>query len=281
MDKKIIFLFGAPRSGTTMLGGILGKSNSIRYIGENRWLFLYIHLGLTNFKFFRKFYKTQVNTFIQKFKETIILDKTPSNCLISSELIEVFEPEKTLYIHRDLKQVFPSALAEWKGKINERGSLDSFDERKKKIHLRILNKLKYKGFIYYRILHPFWWPTFFIDFFWGFSYIIRSYLNITFLWGPINLKIFKYFLFNTVEDSIKLQWFICNCRSLNTFIDFSVNVFKIDYSKLCLDSDSELKKVYEYLDILPLKNNIKQINRNYKNVDNELQDKINELFNNI
>jgi hypothetical protein len=118
----VVFLIGAPRSGTTILSQCLGRHAKIAHLYEPYYIWDYY----TGFKDSdkrtpedltprsRAFIRKNFKLFSRKTAKPIILDKLPENCFRIPFLASVFPDAKWIYLYRDGRDVTLSMHREWK-----------------------------------------------------------------------------------------------------------------------------------------------------------------------
>jgi hypothetical protein len=127
--QKLIFVGGAPRSGTTLVQNILGNHTKIYAGPEFDWMpdFAKIYAGITksidngrlDSFFSKKYFTDQFRTFIYTlFEESIagtsksmFSEKTPDNVLYFDTLLTIFPEARFVFIVRDPRAIFNSTLS--------------------------------------------------------------------------------------------------------------------------------------------------------------------------
>ncbi len=121
-DKKIIFVCGLPRSGTTLVEQILSSHKETMGIGEVEYLETAVNKfvvqdnkvlsqNLNNIKEnnnLLNYYLKQIKNF--KYKENVIIDKTPHNFRWIGFIKNFFPNSKIILCKRNLKDTFLSIL---------------------------------------------------------------------------------------------------------------------------------------------------------------------------
>ena len=96
-DKKIIFIVGMPRCGSTLLSKIINYNNKFKDSGENYDLNIIVEIVKRNLLD----YKDKVKNFVDgKYNENII-DKTLSNFQLIGIIKQVFTNAKIIHLKRD------------------------------------------------------------------------------------------------------------------------------------------------------------------------------------
>lgn len=145
MVKKIFFLIGAARSGTTLLGEqLLSEHPEVIYLGEPDYLWQQalgyqpddslLTRDATNST--KRNIQNRFKKAIKDGKSSVIVEKTPSNCFRIPFINELFPRSKFIHLIRDGREVALSASKEWAAKKSR--ALDSKE-------LRELNMLKKIG----------------------------------------------------------------------------------------------------------------------------------------
>jgi len=149
--KKLVFIVGAPRSGTTWLEVLLSRSDSVIGVFETDWFSAYarsffevwekhhrenhsfgLHRHLTDgeyFLFLRTLYGAILSRFAKrKPSATIILEKTPAHAIYWRDILRVFPEAHFIHLVRDPRAVVASleaASKSWAAKFGPRTVSDA------------------------------------------------------------------------------------------------------------------------------------------------------------
>lgn len=112
MDKKLIFVIGSGRSGTHLIGRIIGSHPEVdAYIEDERTFTLVTKIATQQVK------RGKVNKLIKTYKKVfskseypIILEKSHPNIWLVEELLEAFPDAKFVGIYRDVYSTVSSML---------------------------------------------------------------------------------------------------------------------------------------------------------------------------
>jgi hypothetical protein len=113
---RIIFLIGAPRSGTTLLGRGLAKSPDCVYIEEpmGAWLRGFRHrrsdmsFGIADRSFLETYFRERAKP------DKVIVEKTPTNILRVRDIHSVFPDARYVFISRRPLEVADSVIRKWR-----------------------------------------------------------------------------------------------------------------------------------------------------------------------
>lgn len=237
--KQMVFLIGAARSGTTLLGEqLLSNFHEVNYVGEKNWVWKYSNAykqtdELTSNMLpvkTRNYIVDRFNHFSNKKTSRILIEKTPSNTLRLPLLVELFPDAKFIFLFREGGEVARSAALEWAG-ISKK-ALDSKRVRKASPMKRVMLLLQRESDFSDRIFdlqEMIELPYYFYRF-------IRNFLKInlkikSFSWGPMNTEIDVFRKKNSLLHSCAYQWKICTERMLKAAANLP------DESRLCLHFD--------------------------------------------
>lgn len=121
---NLIVLLGPARSGTTFLGRTaLSRADSLCYWGEPNYVWMHGHAYKSHDKLTAADATESVKRYIRarfegRFQESgasVLLEKTPANCLRLPFIREVFPEARYIHLVRDGRAVVRSAMKEWRG----------------------------------------------------------------------------------------------------------------------------------------------------------------------
>jgi hypothetical protein len=141
MDKKLIFLFSLPRSGSTLFQRVLSNHSKISTVSEPWMLLPFVyplkangvfteyshracHKAFNDFinelpagkdDYFNELRKFSISLYQRASKEDSIyfLDKTPRYYLIIQEIIKIFPNAKFIFLFRNPVQILASIMKTW------------------------------------------------------------------------------------------------------------------------------------------------------------------------
>lgn len=221
-NSQIVFLIGAARSGTTLLGEqLLNNLPEFNYIGEKNWVWKFgnVYKGtdeltfdmLSNYQ--RRYIQERFSYFADKSCKPVLLEKTPSNTLRLPLIMEMFPDAKFIFLFREGAEVARSAAKEWQGISKE--SLDSKPVRDSSAIKRIFLLLKRESDLNDRKINlqeVIDIPYYFYRFAKNFLKINMKFKN--FSWGPVNDSILEFKNRNSVLDTCGYQWKVCTERMI-------------------------------------------------------------------
>lgn len=115
--KSPIFIIGAPRSGTTLLGKILSSSPSVTYFEEPNVIWRYKNWKKHGHEEFSKDDATDdVKDFIRKnfsINGSVFIEKTPANALRLDFIREIYPNAKFIFLYRNSEAVVKSMKKKW------------------------------------------------------------------------------------------------------------------------------------------------------------------------
>ncbi len=166
-DKKLIFIVGMPRSGTTLLHQLIASSKDVEGVGESYIVPQFFENNIFSKEFFDKInknnkfnkdYLVEISKMLgekfNKLKQTeknIIVDKNPSNFYWIGFIKLLFPNSKIIHIQRNLKDI---SLSIYKNIFGTSQMDWSYSQKNItnyiKIYLKTINywKKKYPNFIY-------------------------------------------------------------------------------------------------------------------------------------
>ena len=124
--KKPIFIIGAARSGTTLVGDILNKHKDIAYWVEPKYIWRYrnassstdIRKGKEATLAVQKYIHSKFSNYVKQCKKKRFMEKTPSNCFRIPFIYKIFPDGRFLHIIRDGRDVAFSAQKKWSSSPN-------------------------------------------------------------------------------------------------------------------------------------------------------------------
>lgn len=267
MAKKV-FIISNPRSGSTLLASIF-EHNGYVNLGENRWLWSYVMNESKSVLLFR-LYRGAVRRFLlSKTDGRSYVEKTPSVIgYLKGYLRLLPEDAVVIYVHRNFSDYLPSAYVEWLGNFGARKSHDSRDVREGTLWYA-LKKLTSKNNVLYRILRPYFWPTFLVTGVSLFGFISRVMFKRPFVFGLFTYEVWvDYFLNKSVKWIIWRQW-RTGVMNLKAFSNWDGDMYKIEYDDI-LTRSSRYLSLCESLginpDVVPLRQS-KIADKRYDSID--------------
>lgn len=253
MEKRVVFIIGPARSGTTLLGNLIGSSINVNNLGENRFLWVYLKARLMP-RILMPYYKKKILEFYdyKVGNSAIIVDKTPMLSFTSKQLKILFPESKFIFNFRPASDIADSAQYEWFGNITGRGSLDSIEERKLSLFMRIKNKILLKSELPYRLRHPFWWPTLVQDFFILILMLCRfigTRKQIGFPWGPMNLRIMKVWLTKGTREACYIQADISLDSMMDHLSSYGDGVLCVEYNRVVQEDEYLENRIKNFLEL--------------------------------
>ena len=253
MEKRVVFVIGPARSGTTLLGNLIGSSGGVKNLGENRFLWAYLKADIVP-AIIKPYYKKKILDYYE-YKagiSSIVVDKTPMLSLLSKELNILFPDSKYIFNFRPARDIAESAQYEWYGNIQGRGSLDSVEERKLSLVRRIKNKILLKSEIRYRLRHPFWWPTLLQDFIILILMLLRFIFRtkrIGVPWGPMNWRIVKAWLMNGTKRACYFQADISIEKMIHHLKSHGKGALCVEYNRVVRENKYLESRLMTFLEI--------------------------------
>lgn len=255
MSKEIpiAFIVGSGRSGTTILGDVLGRHKDIINWYEPYFIWDW-HTGIndTDVKTLEdatkecvNFIRREFSLFLKKSKVKLVIDKTPEHCFRIPFVNKIFPEAKWIHIIRDGRDVTLSIHREWKRReriIKERNIRNFLDTMKVMILLYPYWRNRIQAFLFELKSRPF-------------SLNINDYFNKSKWSGQIGygprfpgwqeaLKEKSTVQFNA------LQW----VNSLEfVFEDFEIipekKRIEVRYEDFIVNSDEVLKDIFNFLEL--------------------------------
>jgi hypothetical protein len=119
--KRPIFIIGAARSGTTLIGDILKRHKDIAYWVEPKYIWRYrnassstdIRKGKEATLAVQKYIHSKFSNYVKQCKKKRFMEKTPSNCFRIPFIYKIFPDGLFLHIIRDGRDVAFSAQKKW------------------------------------------------------------------------------------------------------------------------------------------------------------------------
>ncbi|SFT45647.1 Sulfotransferase family protein [Algoriphagus locisalis] len=270
MLDRPIFLIGAARSGTTLLGDILSKHHDLAYWIEPKYIWKYKSPNILNdYRFkddvdddIRKFIYNRFNLFLKKCKKSRFIEKTPSNCFRIPFIDSIFPNAIYINIIRDGRDVTISAYKKWTFKHDT----SAYERRLS------FNEFPLIDFPYY-LFH-------FVK-----QFVIQQfYPNELRMWGPMSPSIITY-LNKSIEEACAYQWRESTETSINDLSKIDQNrVINIRYEDLLSDPCKHLNEIFKVCKlsnsnetILYAENIIKSNNSN-KWLNNKFIDKVSYIL---
>lgn len=121
LDRPI-FIVGAARSGTSLLGNLLARHSSIAYWVEPKYIWRYrrptagddVRTADEATPPVKQYIRSAFARYVAERDGTRFMDKTPSNCFRISFMQEIFPEARFLHIVRDGRDVAFSARRKWR-----------------------------------------------------------------------------------------------------------------------------------------------------------------------
>lgn len=207
-----IFIIGAPRSGTTMLGKILSECEGVVYIEEPNVIWRYKNWAKVGHEQFSEDDASDdVVKFIRKWFENeaavagadVVIEKTPANAIRPFFVKKIFPEGRVVLLFRDFNSVVNSIVNKW---ISE--------DDKNALLLGEVSRFRQFGLQFKKFLNIPW-----IDYPWYASLILSELKFKLFgskrrYWGP-QYKDYRNDLYREVHDLAAIQWLQCMRSMLN------------------------------------------------------------------
>lgn len=258
LDKPII-ITGAARSGTTIIGNIIGKHSDVAYWVEPNYIWKYksakLHTDMIPKDYATKEVKNFIISRFVKFTELHnkkrFAEKTPANSLRLPFVREVLPNCKIIHIVRDGRDVALSARKMWMNvKKNNRFNIysnsdineHSFRYKNLKLKFRKLKQISISDFPYYipRICNDF---------------LVILGLKDYYIWGPEFPGIKTTSKICSLLEVCGLQWKWCvesviNYKKFISKCDF----FEIKYEDFCKNPRNRIQEITDFLELSSFKN---------------------------
>ncbi len=230
---KPLFIIGAARSGTTLLGELMSHHPDIAYWLEPKYIWRYGNASAksdlrdesqASYKVIN-YIRTKFSDFLYANNKSRLLEKTPSNVFRIPFILKVFPSAHFIYIVRDGRDVMLSAESKWTSKPDRSALIRRLVSWE--IPLREWSKYLY-GFLRDvpgRLLFP----------------------KRGFIWGPYFEGIQEYRNSHSILETCTKQWL----ESVKT-AEKGLNkvpksqVLKIKYEDLVSQPESVLMKIFEF-----------------------------------
>jgi len=119
--EKPIFIIGAARSGTTIVGDILKRHSNVAYWVEPKYIWRYRNASSsTDIRKeeeatleVQKYIRSKFSHYVKQCKKKRFMEKTPSNCFRIPFIYKIFPDGLFLHIIRDGRDVAFSAQKKW------------------------------------------------------------------------------------------------------------------------------------------------------------------------
>jgi hypothetical protein len=234
--KNPIFLIGAARSGTTILGELLGKHEDVAYWIEPKYIWNYANREQENdirtadeaTDNIKVYIRKKFENYVTKHKATRFLEKTPSNCFRVEFIHEIFPNGKFLHLIRDGRDVALSARTKWTSKPDKTALLRRF------LNLEIpLNDLSfYVGDFVRDVIGR------------------QIFPEKAFLWGPKFDGIIEKKSKVSLLQICALQWKMSVEKALNDLSQLSSEqVHVVKFEDLLVNPSDKLTEVFEFLEL--------------------------------
>ena len=244
-----IFIIGAARSGTKMLGNIFNMHPEVSYKGESNYIW---RLENSNFKNdllpVSVATKEVKNKIWEKFysnieKDKVLVEKTAANSLRLPFVLEIFSNAKLIHIVRDGRDVALSARKKWRGEFSdfEKEKLGKENE-KKSIILRIWQRI-ISGDIAVTELHNY--------FFKGIN-ILKTHLGMSDsgIWGPRFPGIDELYKTHSLIEVCAFQWL----NSVQSILNFHANnqdipYYLVKYEELTASPAEKIDEIFSFCEL--------------------------------
>jgi len=231
-----IFIIGAARSGTTMLGEILEHHPDVAYWLEPKYIWRYGNAAAVNDirraseanDRIKRYIRKRFARFVKKKGAIRFVEKTPSNVFRIPFIDAVFPEARYIHILRDGRDVILSAHKKWTTRPNRAA---------------LIRRLR-------RMELPFSeWPQYFLSF-------VRDVPGRTlmpgkgFIWGPQFEGIKEYRAAHTVLETCARQWIESVDHATKALAEVSRDrVLTLSYEHFLASPETELKKILEFADL--------------------------------
>jgi hypothetical protein len=238
---KPIFIIGAARSGTTMLGEILSRHPQVAYWLEPKYIWRFgqasakhdIRTGENLDPKVKRYIRESFSRYLQKSGKTRFVEKTPSNVFRIEFIKEIFPEGRFVYILRDGRDVVLSAEKKWMSPPDSSALM----RRLRKMEIPFSEFLLYIGSILRdvpgRILFP----------------------KRGLLWGPQFEGIRDYRRDHSVLETCAMQWLKSIEAAESGFENLSKDkVFTLRYEALIENPEHEIERLLDFCELSPIIN---------------------------
>ena len=237
MKDNVVFIIGAPRSGTNMVRDVLSQLNGVGTWPCDEINYIWRH-GNTRFPTdefsgemvtpaIKKYIKKQFNKIAKATSSDLVLEKTCANSLRVSFLDAIFPKAKFIFIVRDGLDVVGSASLRWKAKMD---------------FPYILKKTRYV-------------PTVDLPYYAG-RYLLNRFRrffssdNRLAFWGPSTNDMQSWLTNHTLNEVCALQWKACVDSSEEALSSIDpARIIRIQYEGFVTDPKLETERITNFLDI--------------------------------
>ena len=245
-----IFIVGAARSGTKMLGKTFSLHPEVSYIAESNYIWRIGNASYPNdvlpLEILDEKIKREIREkFASKIEEgkNIFVEKTAASSLRLPYILEIFPDARFIHIARDGRDVALSAKKKWQGNLSEfeKGTLNYSSQNK-----NILNRIKTRllsGDINLKELHNYFFKA---------LNMIKTHLGISksSVWGPVIPGIKELYNKQTLIEVCAYQWFF----SVYSVLSFHENNFAVPYhfvryEDLTKNKELELEKIFSFCNL--------------------------------
>lgn len=271
MLNKPIFLIGAARSGTTLLGEILSQHKELAYWVEPKYIWKYrspnvyddfrSEKDVTNDV--QNFISNKFTSFLIKNNKSRFLEKTPSNCFRISFIESIFPDAIYINIIRDGRDVTLSAYKKW----TEKHDKSAYSRRLSLSEFPIVDLPFY-------LFH-------FVNQFFGQQFNSGNLK----MWGPMSPEIRK-FLDRSIEEACAFQWKESTEQSFKDLSKIDSNrVITIKYEELLSDPIKFLCQILDVCnlsysnDVISYANRVIRSDNSRKWIDSEIISKVDYILN--
>lgn len=245
-DVPMVIILGLPRSGTTMLGRLLGETNSLKYEEEPNVIWRYQNFRKYGHdQYTSKDATAEVTHFIRSyFKSSLsntnakaVLEKTPSNALRPEFVRSIFPKAKFIILRREVSAIEKSIVK--KVQLGVDGNTKHLGEQ------TTFRDIKAKMIKFLKI------PQQDLS-----AYIPQICSNISFglmfphqqFWGPRQIG-WRETLDLPLEERVRNQCAEMS-RTLDSFVvSTNASFFETSYERLRSNTDEELVAIEDYLDL--------------------------------
>jgi len=237
LDRDLVFIIGAPRSGTNMLRDVITSFENVETwpCDEVNYILRHGNVRFQSDEFPPELARQSVKKYLQKtFKKyakkqnaKLLVEKTCANSLRVPFLNEVFPKAKFIFIYRDGVDATGSAKLRWTAKLDIRYILE-------KVKFVPLIDLPYYGFRYFWArLHRFF----------------SSEKRLAF-WGPALNNMQNILISHTLDEVCAIQWQQCVEKAEQGLRTIEPErIHRVSYESFVNNPKKDLEKILNFLDV--------------------------------
>jgi hypothetical protein len=250
---QVVFIIGAPRSGTNMLRDVVTKFDSVStwQCDEINYILRHGNARFSSDEFPPQLARSSVKKYLQrKFSRfgaqegaKVLVEKTCANSLRVAFLNEVFPDAKFLFIHRDGIDAAGSALLRWKSKV-DLGYIFQ------KVRYVPLSDVPYYG----------------CRFLWAKLYQLFSKEKRLAYWGPTLNNMQEILEKHSLNEVCTVQWQQCVEKADHDLNEIGrERVYRLSYEKFVNKPQEILSEILAFIDIEPINDEVEMAVRGVSN----------------